>query len=315
MSGRMQRYLRHLASFAGRQAAGMAVNVLLTGFLLRRLGAEGYGVWAIALSLGSYMGLVDLNTNASVVKYTAELQATGRRDELAPMVNAGVQILAALSFGLLLPALLALPWLTPLIFKTTLYAQADMMALSGLCLLSFAVLQTGNVYMQVLQGLLRQDEVNAIGVAGVLVNAAAAAGVVAGGFSVVWLGAANLLGTLTVVTATRIRVAKLAPELPWLDLRSTPSWRKALLKFSAGSYAFTLWGWFYFTVPKMLLANRLGPVYVGFYDVAAKLGHIGRNLVQNFSQYLIPFISEVAAKDGDARLKAVIEHPVDDAAG
>lgn len=305
MSRRLQRYLSHLASFAGRQAVGMVVNVLMTGYLYARLGKEGYGIWAIALSLGSYMGLVDLNTNASVVKYTAELEAKGRRDELVPMVNAGVQILFGFSFGLLALGLIGLPWLTPLIFKTTIYSPKQMMLLSGLCLFSFALLQTGNVYQQVLQGLLRQHEVNAIGAAGIIINAAAACSVVALGLDVVWLGAANLLGTLTVLLATRLRVARLVPELPWFDLRSTAQWRQALLHFSAGSYAFTLWGWFYFTGPKMLLANLLGPVSVGFYDVGTRVAAIGRNLVQNFSQYLIPFMSETGAKEGAKKLQAL----------
>jgi O-antigen/teichoic acid export membrane protein len=298
----LSRYLRHVASFAGRQAVGMVVNFALTAFLLRRLGAEGYGVWAIALSLGSYLGLVDLNTNASVVKYTAELSAQGKRQELAPMVNAGVQILFSFSFGLLALALALLPWLTPLLFKTQAYAPAELSLLAGLCLLSFALLQTGNVYQQVMQGLLHQDEVNAIGAAGVVINALAAGAAVAAGRGVVWLGLANLSSTLAVLLLTRLRVAQLAPEIPWIPWRSTAEWRRRLLRFSGGAYAFTLWGWFYFMVPKMLLANQLGPVAVGFYDIATKLGHVGRNLVQTLSGYLIPFLSEAGARDGEAKV-------------
>jgi len=257
------------------------------------------------MSLGSYMGLVDLNTNASVVKYTAELVATGRRDELAPMVNAGVQILATLSFGLLALSLLLLPWLTPLIFKTAAYPARDLMLLSALCMLSFAVLFTGNVYMQVLQGLLRQDEVNAIGALGVAVNAGAVALVVVLGLGVAWIGVANLFANCTVALVIRWRAHSLAPELPWFSIRSTPAWRRSLLHFTAGSYAFTLWGFFYNLVPKMLLANRLGPVLVGFYDVGTKLAAQSRNIVWTLSQYLIPFITDTAAREGNAKLPAL----------
>ncbi|HTB21629.1 MAG TPA: hypothetical protein VK914_02870 [bacterium] len=304
MSGRLDRYVRHLTTFAVGKVANAAIQAALIAMLVRHLGAEGYGVWVIAFSLGSYMGLVDLNTNAAVVKYTAELLATGRRAELAPMVNAGVQILFAFSFGLLVLVLPALPWLVPLIFKTTAYAARDLELLSGLCLLSFAVLQTGNVYTQTLQGLLRQDEVNAIAVLGALVNALAAALVLWRGMDIAWLGVASLCGNAALLLVTRWRVRRLAPELPWLPFRSTPAWRASLLHFSAGSYAFTLWGWFYFTVPQLFLAVELGPVWVAYFDIATRLGSQGRNMVQTLSQYLIPFMSESAAREGSERVHA-----------
>lgn len=305
MSARLDRYLRHLLTFVMSKAVSAVVQFFLIAILMRRMGSVGYGVWAIAYSLGSYMGLVDLNTNASVVKYTAELQATGRRSELAPMVNAGVQILFAFSFGLLAVALLGLPWLTPLLFKTAAYAPHDLMVLSGLCLLSLALLQTGNVYTQVLQGLLRQDEVNAITVMGIFANASAVTFVVFRRMDVAWLGAANLAGTCAVLLVTRWRVWCLAPELPWLFIRSTRAWRKSLLGFSAGSYAFTLHGWIYFNLPKLVLANQLGPIWVGFFDIGTKLAFQGRNLVMTLSQYLIPFISDSAARDGSSKLQAM----------
>jgi len=305
VSDRLTRYVRHLMSFAGQRAVSAGVNFFLIAFLIRKLGAEGYGIWAIALSLGSYLGLVDLNTNASVVKYTAQLVAEGRRDELAPMVNAGVQILFGFSFGLLLLALLGLPWITPLIFKTADYTAADLLVLSALCMLSFAVLQTGNVYAQVLQGLLRQDEVNAIGAFGIAANGVAVVALVLLHVGVVGLGVANPGSNLLIVAATRLRVRALAPELPWLPFRSTPAWRKSLLRFSAGSYAFILWGWFYFTVPKLVLANQLGPLFVGFFDVGTKLAAQGRNFVQTLSQYLIPFLSDAEARDGAEKVRAL----------
>jgi O-antigen/teichoic acid export membrane protein len=305
MSGRLDRYLRHLASFVMGRVVSAGVQFFLTAILLRRLGSEAYGVWIIACSLGSSLGLVDMNTNASVVKYTAELQATGRRSELAPMVNAGVQILFTFSFGLFAVALLGLPWLTPLIFKTSAYTPFDLKVLSALCLLSFALMQMASVYTQVLQGLLRQDEVNAIGVMVIVVNALAVVFVVCRGMGVIWLGAANLVGTSAGLLATRWRVWRLVPELSWLSFRSTPKWRRTLLHFTAGSYAFTLWGWFYYTVPKLILANQLGPSWVAFFDIGAKLGYQGRNLVQTLSQYLIPFMSDSAAREGSSKVQAM----------
>jgi O-antigen/teichoic acid export membrane protein len=304
MSGRLDRYVRHLVSFAAGKAANAFIQAALIALLVRHLGPEGYGVWVIAFSLGSYLGIVDLNTNASVVKYTAELVATDRRAELAPMVNAGAQILFCCSFGLLALVLPMLPWIIPLIFKTAAYARPDLVLLSALCLLSFALVQTGNVYTQVLQGLLRQDEVNSIAVLGVLTTALAALLVLSRGMDIAWLGAASLAGNGALLLVTRWRVRRLAPELPWLPLRSTPAWRRTLLRFTAGSYAFTLWGWFYFTVPELILATQLGPVWVGYFDIATRLGSQGRNLVQTLSQYLIPFMSESSAREGSAKVHA-----------
>lgn len=303
---RRRLYLKHVASYFGSFGWRTFVNLGLLSFLRLKLGDEGVGVWSIAFSLGSYMGLVDLNTHSSVTKYVAELEAQGRSQDLAPLVGTALRLLGGLSFGMLALALLALPWVAPLIFKTQAYPAGDMRLLAALCLLSFACLQTGNVFQQVLAGLLRQHEVNLIGSFGVTLNAVLVVAVVLAKMPLWGLGAANLLNVLILLGVTRWRVARLRPGLPLFGGAFDRPWFDRLWNFSLAGYAFTIWGWVYFMAPKMLLANRLGPVWVAYYEYATKLGFLGRNVVQMLSQYLLPFISELQALGEKARARALM---------
>src|SRR6266496_5963465 len=52
-------------------AAGLFTGLLLSPYMIHKLGAEGYGVWAISFSLVEYCGFLDLGFRSAIVKYVA----------------------------------------------------------------------------------------------------------------------------------------------------------------------------------------------------------------------------------------------------
>ena len=61
--------------------AGVSIS-LITGFLLspylfRKLGPEGYGIWALSFSLIEYYWLLDLGVRSATAKFVAHHWTTG----------------------------------------------------------------------------------------------------------------------------------------------------------------------------------------------------------------------------------------------
>jgi O-antigen/teichoic acid export membrane protein len=63
-------------------AAMLVASVVVTPLLIRRLGTERFGIWALALSMVEYLWMIDLGLRPATVKLSAELRASGRWDDL-----------------------------------------------------------------------------------------------------------------------------------------------------------------------------------------------------------------------------------------
>jgi len=67
--------------------ANLAIGLVLTPYVIRKLGSEGYGIWTILFSLISYYGLLDLGMRSSVVYYSAHYRARGETENINQVIS------------------------------------------------------------------------------------------------------------------------------------------------------------------------------------------------------------------------------------
>src|SRR5436309_981932 len=63
------------------------VGILLSPFILHRLGDVAYGIWVLIFSITGYYGLFDLGIRSSIVRYASKFAATDSKEELAKLIN------------------------------------------------------------------------------------------------------------------------------------------------------------------------------------------------------------------------------------
>ncbi|MFY9845655.1 MAG: oligosaccharide flippase family protein [Terriglobales bacterium] len=63
------------------------VGLLLSPFILHRLGDTAFGLWVLIFSITGYYGMFDLGIRSSIVRYVSKFTATGDREELAKLIN------------------------------------------------------------------------------------------------------------------------------------------------------------------------------------------------------------------------------------
>src|SRR6478736_3476674 len=68
-----------------------AVNIfsalILSPFIIRRLGDENFGLWALTASLAECYWIVDLGFRSATLKYTAHYRALGENDRINEILN------------------------------------------------------------------------------------------------------------------------------------------------------------------------------------------------------------------------------------
>ncbi|MCU1357720.1 MAG: polysaccharide biosynthesis protein, partial [Acidimicrobiales bacterium] len=81
-----------------RTASGAFLALVLPPLLIRRLGPEPYGVWAIGVEIGTYLALLDLGALSAMGHFTASLDADdheGRGRAVATMLALQCGLIAA----------------------------------------------------------------------------------------------------------------------------------------------------------------------------------------------------------------------------
>jgi O-antigen/teichoic acid export membrane protein len=83
------------SSYAVRGLLGLSV-LLLTPYLFRALGADGFGTWSVMLTVTTVFSLLEVSFSTGVTIHVAELQGSGRAQEAGRAVRSGALLMALL---------------------------------------------------------------------------------------------------------------------------------------------------------------------------------------------------------------------------
>ena len=83
-------------------AVNIAIGLLLSPYIIRKLGPERYGIWVLVFSLVDYLWFFDLGFNTSVTQFVAKHRARNEPDEINRVINTGLLYFCCVSvaFGL-----------------------------------------------------------------------------------------------------------------------------------------------------------------------------------------------------------------------
>ena len=169
--GRASTLLRSLASSWLGLAVGVVISFFLSPFVVNKVGAAWYGVWAVAAQFVGYLYLLDFGVRESVVRHTSKYAATRNAAALNRVLSTSLVIYGLITSIAILATsvgVLGLPhWfnLAPEFWKDS----RIVVAFTGL-----TIAQTFffNVFNGIVIGLRRWELTNAIGVGLNLLRAA-----------------------------------------------------------------------------------------------------------------------------------------------
>jgi len=261
-----------LASGVG-SASGILVGLILTPFMIYRLGLPAYGVWTLALALtfsGGYASLADLGVEGATVRYVAEATADEDLDAVSRTVSTTLLLFCVIA-SLLAPAAVALahPFVSLFGVPHNLRgAAAVCFALAG-GQLAFEL--PARAFVAVLQGTQQYIVYQSVELARMLLQAALYVLVLLEGWGIGALGGALMVSSICALVTYWLLAHRAVPGLRASPLHAQRAELRRLVHFGGGVFTMRLVGTVYRQMDKVIVGIALGPHAVGLYEIANKV--------------------------------------------
>lgn len=295
-----------LWNIAGRTWDAIAALVL-TPYIVWRIGLSDYGVWGLSASFTGYIGLLDLGLASGYAKYIAEHAARNDPDRISGVVSTGVfcyAILGAVLLAVGWPGIgFAVDWAGASL-EASPRAASDMEFLFRGMLALFVVSNCLAPFSAVQTGLQRMDLSNAIGFFMSLIKVAATVALLETGFGVrglLWAHAV-VLGAFAVSCLVVAR--RLVPGLHVTPARWNRDDFRSLFSFGWRSQVARLSNIVTFETDVVLIGLLFRDMgLVGLYKVGVELANKVRQIPVMLLAALIPAASDLDARADHERLQ------------
>ena len=277
-----------------------AVLFFQVTYILRTLGAEMYGIWALCLILSSTFTIADFGMSATIVKFVSEYKAKGQKDEVNRVLANSFLFYLGID-GLLLPLLFFIPWLLEFLNIPGNLLPVAVTA-TTIALVNFMLTMTGvNILTGLLQGYHRMDVTNrvtmAVGIPKVLGTVAA----VELGYGLPGVMISDLCMVLLTIALLRWRASVIAPEVAFAFRHRSWITFKLIFRFGMTLQASVISGLINFHFDKLVLSKLLGLTFLTYYDLGSRVVGKIRGLPLIVATALLPEFSRLhALKDLDS---------------
>src|SRR5689334_13331415 len=81
------RIIKNVSSNWFSLAINVVVGILLSPFIVHRLGDAAFGIWVLIFSITGYYGIFDLGIRSAIIRFVSKFSATGDIEDLARVIN------------------------------------------------------------------------------------------------------------------------------------------------------------------------------------------------------------------------------------
>lgn len=286
-------------------AIQVLVGFFLTPFVVRRLGADAYGVWTYLVSAISFMSLLDLGLRGTVTRFVARDHARGDHGTVNVLVSTIFWFRAILSFLAFAVGAACSGLITEsLQMPESLYSDAKLAFL--ILAASFAIKFTTGVLRGVLAALHRFD---LISIVGIVQTGARATGVVLllnAGHGILALAILELALVLAVAAAERLLLlAKYREFRIVLRLPNRETLRQ-VVSYSFYAYVINVCIHVIYYTDNIVVGMTLTTAAVTTYAIGGGLIEYLRQIVSSLTVTFTPVASSMEARGHTDQLRALL---------
>jgi O-antigen/teichoic acid export membrane protein len=289
---------------SGARVITLAVGLVITPYLIHRLGMERFGIWALVSVLTGAMGLLDFSFKNAFVKHLAETVATGKRKAHAQILSTGlasylvfaaVAVLLFLVIADLVLGLLNIP--APL--------QSEALTVFWIGLAGFLVGSVMAIFPAVCDARQRMDITNSLGVVALLFGTALIVLAVESGHGLVGVAWAQLAGIVLFHLLCVIAARRLAGPLQIRPAHVCGESFRRLFAFGWRLHVSSMCMIVNRQLDKLILARWAGLSVVSAYEVAFKAVANMGTLQPYLAAALLPASSQISAAGEHQRLLSI----------
>lgn len=275
--------------------------VILSRYIIRKLGPEGYGLWQLSYSMIGYYGLLDLGFRSAVVYYTARHRAREERQALNELVTT-----LLVYFSVIGAVLIGVSWFlsghADKLFPVSARYQDAFSKLVFMIGISLASGLVFNVFSGFVEGFQRFDLANQIRIISFVVRYFGCAVLLYLGYGLVAMGlialiAQMLLNVLYVVIARRI-----FPPLHFsFSLVKIAVWKQTAA-YGVNAFVASIANTSLEQSPSMVIGRMQGAASVGYFNLPLRILMYAADAVSRVGIVASAQAAEFSAK---GRLEAV----------
>lgn len=287
------RLARNSSYYAIKSFVALAAMLLITPYILKTIGKEQYGIWALAGVMTSYAQLSDFGITESLVKFAAEYHAKRDAVSLNRLVNTAMVILLSLAVVVGCTLTLILPFIVVDILNIPQQFQEESLLIFRFAVLIFLLNMITGVFTSLVIGSQEIGYICSINISSTVVGFVGTIVFLQMGLGLRGLIATNAVVAVFVGVLNMAVAFKLFPELKfgfkkWVDLAML----KQIFTFSWKVQTANISQILIFQIDRILLSRYLGLEAVAYYEIGSNAAYYAKSFL---SVLFAPMVSAVSA--------------------
>jgi O-antigen/teichoic acid export membrane protein len=305
MVGIRRRFAVNVAMNWVATAVNMVVPFFLTPFVVRHLGALQYGIWILAVSIVSYLALLDLGLRSAVIRFVSKAEGAGKSEDATAVIHAAFWFRLLIGLGVAVLAML-LAFLAPHLFKIPSELMLAARVTVLLCGIGVSVTLISGVFGAVLAAIHRFDLLSTVTMCqtiaracGVLLILRSGRGLISMAF---WeLAVITAAGGLTCIIALK----KLPAARPRMS-RPDSSVLRTLWSYSLTTFVFMIAVQIIINTDSLVIGACLSLSMVTFYSIGSSLVSYATQVAGAVSSTFTPIASNLEASGRSNELEGML---------
>ena len=254
-------------------AANLFVGFIITPFIIRRLGAEQYGIWSLIFSILDYFWFFDLGLNTAVCNFCARFIALKDHDKINQVISTALFYfsMVALTVWAIAPFVARNSYR---FFRVSPAYRSEFAILILMTTISWGVCIVLHMFVSALDGFQRFDLTSRIWVAMLALRSVGYLIVLQSGHGLVAMAAIFIGSQLLGYLLNFLNFRRVFPQLRISTSYVRPEMFRDILRYGVKSFAANT---------STLVLNQSGPVMIGHYlsDAAVAFYALPAKLLQN----------------------------------
>ena len=274
-------------------AINVLVGILLSPFIVHRLGDSAFGIWVLIFSITGYYGMFDLGIRSSIVRYVSKFTATNETEKLAKHVNTSLFTYTVMGL-LAMMVTVALAASVDRLFRVppALQTQARwlMLMAGGSVALGFPL----GVFGGMLDGMQRFYITNWTGILSTLLRAALIVYVLYHGYGLLMVAAITVGLPILTSILRGVMVFRMLPlpiGLKYVDRESF----KQMAHYSATTMIVIIAAQLRFRTDELVVGSMISATAVTFFTIGVRPVDYAQQLVTSLAQIFVPMSSQSEA--------------------
>ncbi len=286
------------------QGSAMFLALLVTPYLISKLGIIQYGVWVLLSVITNYYNVVDFGMSGSYVRFIAEDKARNDFDGINRIVSTALCYNTAFGAFIVFSGMLGKPLIMRLFVRDASQAgMIDAIYLPALLLFSFNYV--GNVFQSLLDGIQRMDVRNVAQITQKVIQVVLIVVFLEKGMGLAGLIMSGFIANGIFLVGSYALAKYLVPQFT-LGFSLVDGHKfKSMFSYGLKSQVTNLCAWSNNNANKLILGASGMLTGVAYFDVAQKLETFVRTPPVSLFSSLIPAVSESHTLEDRSRLEAL----------